>query len=215
MRTHCLLAARRSLLSALLGGALLAACGPGGNPDVVTEAGDVVADAPPPDAPPLDATDAGLDAALDATADAPAETGGDADDAGRVSFISSVHVNTLMQDCMPIVPPDPLQFSGTLDLMNTGTLPVGPVMASEAIVAAADGHELARFAIEPVTLAVVAPGAMGSVMVAKRAGTLMPAMGCTAVPCGMLARVRLPITGPNVPPGTIANSPLTTVMCAL
>jgi hypothetical protein len=48
----------------------------------------------------------------------------------------------------------------------------------------------------------------------KTMGSLMPANGC-GTGCGMLVRVRLPITGPNVPAGAIINSPLTPLTCAM
>ncbi len=148
-----------------------------------------------------DVTDAVVDA-VDAGSDAPA-----------VSFQAMVHITLQSQNCQPSVPPDPMTLTGTVDVDNFGTLDLGPISASEGIFVRADGVELARFAIAPITIPAVARGAAGHASFTKTAGSLTPASGCSAVPCGAAIRVEVPITGANIPAGTRAISAITVVGC--
>jgi hypothetical protein len=135
-------------------------------------------------------------------------------DAGGGMFMATVRLDKLFENCMPIVAPDPLQVMGTLEITNTGAVPIGPVTATQGILTTESLMELGRFGLGPTQLASVAPGATGSVPIVKTSGTLMPANGC-GMSCGMLVRVRIPIAGPNVPDGSVVSSPLTALQCAM
>ncbi len=125
-----------------------------------------------PDVTDVAVTDAS-DAATDVGTDVPA-----------VSFQAMVHITMQGQNCQPVVAPDPMTLTGTVDVDNFGTRDIGPITASEGIFVLPDGTELARFAFAPITIPTVAHGAAGHASFTKTAGSLMPASGCSAVPCG-------------------------------
>jgi hypothetical protein len=186
------------LASGLLGCASSASSPGDGGSDAASDAG--ASDGPL-------AGDGGPDSTL------PLEAGTGAE-AGVAAFVATVRLDRLFQNCQPIVAADPLQVTGTLELMNTGGIPIGPVTASQAILTSEGLMELGRFSVGSVQLDAVAPGATASVPIMKTMGSLMPANGC-GTGCGMLVRVRLPISGPNVPTGAIINSPLMPLTCAM
>ncbi len=139
----------------------------------------------------------------------------DASEAGVVAISALVHVTALTQNCMPAVAPDPLSISGSIDVTNIGTVPLGPISASNGtVLSETTGAELARFTLTTAgDIAVVGAGASGTTNFTKDSDSLDPANGCTPVPCGTFVRVAIPITGPNVPSGTRAFSPITMVQC--
>jgi hypothetical protein len=149
---------------------------------------------------------------VDAAADAVEDTSLPGD-AGMVSFTSTVRPEQLVQGCMPAVPSDPLVFQGALVVVNTGTVPVGPITVGAGSIVSVSGMELARFALEPATLPVLAPGAMHEVALTKQPDSLQPAEGCIESACTEMVRVRVALEGPGVPAGGSASSPLTRAMC--
>lgn len=161
-----------------------------------------------------------------ASLDAGSEDAGGADagsDAARpgdsgISFTSMTLVTTLTEDCMPVVAPDPLPIDGMLRVTNTGSAPIGPLHVEAGLVVQLLGGEtLATFAIAPIDLPAIAPGATGSAAFTKTAGSLAGGAGlsgCDVVACGAAVRIALLLTGPGIPDGARASSEPLTVGCA-
>jgi hypothetical protein len=166
----------------------------------------------------LDATDASTDAGVDVGDDAIDATpdSADANDGGgTVSLTAMVTVGSIGQNCMPIVAPDPLSVSGSVDVSNTGTATIGPITSTSGAILSESGMEIATFAIDPISIAAIGPGATGSATFTKTSGTLMPANGCETVPCNATVRVAIDLSGPNIPSGARAISAISRVECAL
>lgn len=134
------------------------------------------------------------------------------DSSPTAMFTASVRVEVLAQHCLPPTPADPVRFSGAITIANTGPLPIGPVTATTASIATQGGTELTRFALEPVNIPTINPGSTSETPVTKQPDSLVPS-GCHNELCNGLVRVRIPISGPNVPPGTLVYSPLVPVSC--
>jgi hypothetical protein len=129
-------------------------------------------------------------------------------------FVATVKLDKLFENCMPIVAADPLQVSGTLEVMNTGAVAIGPLTAMEGILTTDGLVELGHFALGAVTIPAVPPGQSQGVTINKVSGSLMGGQVC-GPGCGMLVRIRVPISGDNVPAGAIASSPLQPLSCPM
>lgn len=159
------------------------------------------------DTPAIDGLDV-ADTALDVFGDADASP-----DAPTVSFQAMTHITSQSQNCQPFVAPDPMTLAGSVDLDNFGAVAIGPITASEGIFVRTDGSELARFTFPLITIPAIAPGTSGHAGFTKNTGSLVPASGCSAVPCGSVVRLAIPIAGTNVPTGTRATSMISTIGC--
>ncbi|MCS6911704.1 MAG: hypothetical protein RMK29_18245 [Myxococcales bacterium] len=124
-------------------------------------------------------------------------------------------LDTLYQDCMPPVRPDPLLIKGRMTVRNVSGSPLGPVGASEGLILHRDGAQLATFRIGPLNLGTIPPhGAVEGRVFDKEAGTLMPARGCQTIPCNEPVRIEILLTGGNLPSGSRARSAPYNVACA-
>lgn len=125
------------------------------------------------------------DASADVEVDAPAPLVG-----------GTLEVDTLFQDCMPAVAPDPLTMQGLLRLENEGASPIGPLtFASGRFLRG--GAQVATFEVDTVTQ-IISPGGKAEVLVEKQPGTLSPKGGCAVLTCNEDVVVELAFTGPGV-----------------
>lgn len=164
----------------------------------------------------------GADAGTDSEA-APPDAGGDGADAGATGDASAdaasstldveVNVDTLFQNCMPIVPSDPVTVQGSVKVTNNGTSPVGPLTFANGRFLDGKLASLASFAVDTTTQ-VLAPGAKATVLFEKTASSLTPANGCQTLACNSEVTVELSFAGPGVPAGAHARSKPETVSCA-
>ena len=164
--------------------AWIAACG--GSSTTVAE---TPADAGASDAREDQASSDGDGGARDASADVDV-------DAPAPPVEGTLEVDTLFQDCMPAVAPDPLTLQGLLRLENEGASPVGPLtFASGRFLRG--GAQVATFAVDTVTQ-ILPPGGKAEVLVEKQPGTLSPKGGCAVLTCDETVVVELAFTGPGI-----------------
>lgn len=129
------------------------------------------------------------------------------------SLFIALFVDTIMADCMPMVPPDPVMLTGHVEAMNNGTIPVGPIqLTSGRLVEYKTGIELGTFALKPIDAHVVKPGEGLSAKIEKVAGSLTPNVGCQI--CGKMTRVEIAYAGAGLPAGAKVLSDPVTVGCA-
>lgn len=107
----------------------------------------------------------------------------------RLSF--TLKLDRLDQGCMPIVPPDPLQVTGTLTITNGDGQAAGPFHVDSGLVADAQTVYLASFRISPLGPFLVPAHGTIELAFRKLPGTLDPALRCQRIPCGSDARVGL------------------------
>ncbi len=124
---------------------------------------------------------------------------GATDTGGMASMTATMSAVQLSQDCMPIVPPDPLGASFTLTLENTGM-----VAASAEIVAVeildAGMVAVGSFDVAPTSLGPVDPGGTEPFAIVKAPNSLMPANGCGVAMCNgtYTIEVELDVGGQSV-----------------
>jgi len=119
---------------------------------------------------------------------------------------------------MPIVAADPLSIAGTIVVTNTSTAPLGATHVSEGrVVRLLGGDTIATFAVAPLELPTIAPGATVMAPFAKIAATPSGGAGltgCDIVACNTAVRIELALTGAGVPDGAHAASEPLTISCA-
>jgi hypothetical protein len=121
-------------------------------------------------------------------------------------------VDELYQDCLPVVPPDPVSFTGSLLVQNVGSTPVGPLTFSRGHFLDGSLIVLAAFEVD-TTVAVVGPGASATAVVEKRRDSMVPGQGCELLACDSGLVVELPYAGPGVPSGAYVRSSRTDLAC--
>lgn len=186
-----------------------AACG-GESSTSSSSSGGVGADAAADGAP--GPGDGGTDAPGpdDGGADAPADTG---TDGAAASLEVELTVDTLRQDCMPIVAPDPVIMQGTLKITNKSASPVGPLtFASGKFFGAPPSAALATFATDTTT-STIAPGASTFVLVEKTTGSMSPKGGCQTLACNGSFVVELAFTGAGAPANATVRAAAETMSC--
>ena len=131
---------------------------------------------------------------------------------GPADLVVTVEMPMLLQDCMPIIPPDPLRLSALLRVDNRGPAPAGPVTAMAGRLLTLGGQPIATFSVKAIQLGPVAAGQSATAPVDKNADSLNPAMMCGTVACGMDVIVALTYSIAGGPPRE-ARSSSTAVMC--
>lgn len=89
----------------------------------------------------------------------------------------------IFQDCMPIVPFDPVNASFTLALTNTGDGPATATVSSATFLSAG-GAPVATIGVSPGAFGPIDAGDSTSTVAAKTPDSLMPAGGCATLQCG-------------------------------
>lgn len=175
-----------------------------GNPATASSSGE---DSGSTGAPGTDTTEGPADSSgtQGATDTGATDTGGSdtgATDTGGMAMVDASISNVMFfQDCMPIVPPDPLGASFTLSLDNSGP---GVVPASADIVAVevydAGMVNVGSFDVMPTELGPVPPGEIDMFAITKTAGSLMPPNGCGVLMCNgnYTIEVELDVDGQTV-----------------
>jgi hypothetical protein len=126
-------------------------------------------------------------------------------------FITLI-VKDLYADCMPMVPPDPLTLIGHAELLNNGSIAVGPIQFTAGRILRATGEELGAFSVKPIAAYVIKPGEGLSPAIEKVPGSLTPAFDCSS--CGKPVRVELAYAGAGLPAGAKIISADVTIGCA-
>jgi hypothetical protein len=149
----------------------------------------------------------------------PADLAGPADlaTAGDLStpfgMVTASLSNVLItENCMPIVPPDPVNITASIKITNTGNVPIGPVSVAGGDVLQ-NLNPIASFAAQPVQTPVLMPGQSQTLQVTKVANSVMPAKACATLPCNGGVNLAVPYAGPGIPNGNRAVSGLTFVTC--
>ena len=123
-------------------------------------------------------------------------------------------IDSLFQNCMPIVSPDPVSVQGNLKITNKSASAVGPItFKNGAFLNAMTLAQIATFKLDTTT-PIIQPGATSQALVEKKAGTMVPAGGCQTLTCGAEFVVELAYTGPGVPAGAVVRAPATKNSCA-
>ena len=87
------------------------------------------------------------------------------------------------QDCMPIVPPDPVNASFILELVNTGDVPASATVTS-ALFVDLGGMPVAAIDVVPAAYGPIPVGGSSMTGVNKVGGSLLPANACETLECG-------------------------------
>jgi hypothetical protein len=96
----------------------------------------------------------------------------------------------IFQDCMPIVPADPVGANALLELTNLGDGPVAVTVTSAAF-RDVGGMQVATLGVVPAAFGPIAVGAVEVAAVAKVGDSLVPAAGCGVLQCGALYTLEL------------------------
>lgn len=99
----------------------------------------------------------------------------------------------MFQDCMPIVSPDPVNATFTLELTNRGDAPATGTVVSAAFVDAG-GMAVAVFSVTPDVLGPLAAGDTAMAVVSKVPDSLDPANGCAVLTCNASYTVSIIVT---------------------
>lgn len=135
----------------------------------------------------------------------PPDDGG-ADARAPATIVVEVTTNVLGQNCMPVVPPDPVTAQGKWKIQNRGATPVGPVTITGAtFLDGATNAPVATFAVTSAPLSVAA-GSNGETTYTKDADSIDPKKGCATLECNKPYIVELAYSGPGVPSGAKARS---------
>jgi hypothetical protein len=124
----------------------------------------------------------------------------------------ALKIETFFANCMPSVPPDPITLKGHAELLNNGTLNVGPLQLSAGTILSATGAVAGTFNVKSSTSTVVKPGEGLSVPIEKVPGSLQNAAACGM--CGKSVRIRLAYAGVGIPTGAKVTSVAVTLSCA-
>jgi len=127
-------------------------------------------------------------------------------------LFAALFVEKLFADCMPMVPPDPVNLAGHFEMLNNGGIPVGPIQLGDGRLIGAAGAEFGTFDVNPILPTVMKPGEGLSINVEKVPGSLKPAGACAL--CGTSLRVELAYSGAGVPAGAKMLSPEVSLSCA-
>lgn len=88
----------------------------------------------------------------------------------------------IFQDCMPIVPPDPVGASATLALTNLGDASASATVTSATFLDAG-GSQVATLDVSPGAFGPIPAGGSDMAAVSKVPGSLLPAAGCEVLQC--------------------------------
>ena len=94
---------------------------------------------------------------------------------------------------MPIVAPDPMGGSWTLDVTNDGASPIGGTIDAARLLDQAD-QTLATIEVTPTAIPSVDPTQTVPVAMTKTASSLVPANGCSTAPCNSTVKLELDVT---------------------
>jgi hypothetical protein len=136
-------------------------------------------------------------------------------DLTAVPPIAFIDLDTIRQNCMPIVMPDPLMVIGRLTIRNQAATPLGPITAGEVAVFNRNDAQIATFRLREPNLGMVAGSGEEVKRIEKAPGSLMPQNGCRTLPCGEAARIEIPLSGPGVAAGSRAKSAPYVVECTM
>lgn len=154
----------------------------------------------------------GGDGALDGSSLNEASSDQTPADATSAGLYIALKIETFFANCMPSVPPDPITLKGHVELLNNGTLNVGPLQLSAGTILSATGAVAGTFNVKSSTSAVVKPGEGLSVPIEKVPGSLQNAAACGM--CGKSVRIRLAYAGAGIPTGAKVTSVAVTLSCA-
>lgn len=111
-----------------------------------------------------------------------ASTDGSTTEVGMGSLDASMSSLQIFQDCMPIVPFDPVGASFTLELTNSGDGPASATVTS-ATFFDAGGMQAATIDVMPAAFGPIDGGDSSTFAVNKVANSMMPANGCETLQC--------------------------------
>lgn len=149
---------------------------------------------------------------LTSPADLPRDLQATRDGPVNSNLFAALFVEKLFADCMPAVPPDPVNLSGHIEMLNNGSIPVGPVLLGGGRLISAAGAELGTFDVSPIAPTVVKPGEGLSLPVDKVPGSLKTAAACAL--CGKALKVELAYSGAGIPSGARMLSSEVSLSCA-
>lgn len=127
-------------------------------------------------------------------------------------IFATLFVEKLFADCMPAVPPDPVNLSGHIEMLNNGNIPVGPVQLGGGRLISTAGAELGTFDVSPIAPTVMKPGEGLSITVDKVPGSLKTADACAL--CGKPLNVELAYSGAGIPAAARMLSSEVSLSCA-
>jgi hypothetical protein len=118
---------------------------------------------------------------------------------GMASLDATMASLAISQDCMPVVPPDPVNASFVLSLDNTGDVAASASVTSAAFLDAG-GMQVATLDVVPDAFGPIAAGDSSMTMVSKAAASLVPSNGCNVLLCGQAytLELRLDVDGTEV-----------------
>jgi len=128
------------------------------------------------------------------------------------ALFAALYIKQFYADCMPAVPPDPVQLSGHVELLNNGTTAVGPIQFTGGTITWPTGGVVATFGVKPIAAFVIKPGEGLSPQVEKVPGSLKAASACGL--CGKAVRVELAFGGAGLPTGSKVSSSEIALSCA-
>lgn len=130
-------------------------------------------------------TTAGTDASGSTTGDATtgSTTEGSTTEGGMGSLDAAISNLQIFQDCMPIVPFDPVGASFTLALTNPGDGPASATVSSATFLDVG-GMPVATIDVVPDAFGPIDAGDSVMTIVNKVADSMMPANGCETLQCG-------------------------------
>lgn len=136
-------------------------------------------------------------------------------DAAPGDIVATLTLTTLVQNCMPVVAPDPTRVEATLRLTNQGSTPVGPVTVSGGRILVAASQVLrASFTATGTSGAAIAPGQTVEIAVVKDASSLEPKTGCSVLACNQEEyAVEVDYGGPAVAAGAKAQAAARAMSC--
>jgi hypothetical protein len=129
-------------------------------------------------------------------------------------LVYTITIDTLFDDCLPPTPADPLHISGTLQLTNSDkTATFGPIAIVSGRLTDGGAQSFGSFAIQPITIPALVPGASDTETFTKTAGSFVGA-SCTQAVCAGAVVVELELSGPGLPTGTAFPSQPMPMTCA-
>ena len=140
-----------------------------------------------------------------ATSEGSSSEGGSTD-GGMASIDAAMSGLMIFQDCMPIVPPDPVGASFTLELTNTGDVPASATVVSATFINAG-GMAVGTIDVSPNAFGPIAVGGNSMTVVTKVPNSLTPPNGCGVVQCfqGYSLELELDVDGSPVLVSDTAN----------
>ncbi|MBK7402113.1 MAG: hypothetical protein IPJ34_39190 [Myxococcales bacterium] len=167
------------------------------------------------------ATDTGVadTGVADTTTDAPVDTttpdvAVDGDAAGKIEATTT---GTVTGNCMPVIPKDPANITGSLTIKNSTGAAIGPVTAEYGVLKSG-GTAFATWKIDKIDLGTIAPGETKSQKWQKTAGTYSSdetKKDGVCDRCGTDVIVEITVFGLGTTSGTPVAAPATKIACAL